>query len=618
MLWEDFDRQDGPGAVTALRRLGRTLHLDEIVYGNKAILYDGPGDFQLMEREAIIRMGGFDEAMILGWHVDANLSRRMSLLYGKISGLQNDVFAYHCDHTREPTPAHKADRDQNNAEIYVDGIDRPDSTKNAPDWGLANDDIEEIQLHISQGARFEADVSPQLGGPLEKPYEAAYATETFGQVQSDMRHTLPHLADLLSAWRRDTQLVWLGMREEYRTRFAEIWRNFGFINPPQWIDLAKPEAERAAMGETIEGPANVFVFDFGHAGKTPPESLRTQMALWVRALHKSELTRATMGEAPRLAIAIDTVHTRFEDFFASHFNVTLTPFSTRLRYGHAKPLPLPGDWMAGGKLGPAGRWTADAVAAEMVPEAYVYECKGVRLPSGHHQVDVQLSGGEALQRKDLSEIQAFVELTWNGKLRWVWSIDGEAIKRGSGRIQFTVSDDDVDDPFAEGTLRVRTTGQSAFVLNGLRMAGSGTLNEPDVGILPQGVAGLDNLVPALRVGPTGRRNGSTIASDAGTDGHLAFGPYWILSPGKYTADFEIQLGTGYSGFEKTLVLEAVAGDRYLAQMEVNRDNYKPRMQLTFVLHQDLARETVEFRVWTSGRASAVLSGLKVKSARKDI
>jgi hypothetical protein len=71
------------------------------------IRFDGLGDFQPILREDFWAIDGFDEEMILGWHVDSNLSRRMFLHRGSIESLEGHVAAYHCNHNRTPTVYHR-------------------------------------------------------------------------------------------------------------------------------------------------------------------------------------------------------------------------------------------------------------------------------------------------------------------------------------------------------------------------------------------------------------------------------------------------------------------------------------------------------------------------------
>ncbi len=80
-LWESVDRMNARATIEAFGSWGRELHLNEIVYAfHPDVRYDGPGDFQLMLREDLFRMHGFHESMLLGWHVDSNIARRLALL----------------------------------------------------------------------------------------------------------------------------------------------------------------------------------------------------------------------------------------------------------------------------------------------------------------------------------------------------------------------------------------------------------------------------------------------------------------------------------------------------------------------------------------------------------
>jgi hypothetical protein len=85
-----------------------------------------PGDFQLVQRSDLFEIDGFDERMILGWHVDSNLAKRLSLRCGPVASLIEHVFCYHCDHTRQATSIHSRERLRNDPDFFVDQIARPD------------------------------------------------------------------------------------------------------------------------------------------------------------------------------------------------------------------------------------------------------------------------------------------------------------------------------------------------------------------------------------------------------------------------------------------------------------------------------------------------------------
>ena len=92
-----------------IQRLGPSLRLDEPAVSNEWIRFDAPGDFQLFCREDFFAIDGCDEAMVLGWHVDSNLSRRMFLRHGSIQSLGERLAGYHCNHNRTPTVYHGAE-----------------------------------------------------------------------------------------------------------------------------------------------------------------------------------------------------------------------------------------------------------------------------------------------------------------------------------------------------------------------------------------------------------------------------------------------------------------------------------------------------------------------------
>ena len=75
-LWEQLPRTDPSRVLADVGHLGPTLQLGETVTSHEEIRFDAPGDFQLVLREEFFAIDGFDEEMVLGWHVDSNLSKR--------------------------------------------------------------------------------------------------------------------------------------------------------------------------------------------------------------------------------------------------------------------------------------------------------------------------------------------------------------------------------------------------------------------------------------------------------------------------------------------------------------------------------------------------------------
>ena len=115
-------------------------------WAHRSFLYDGPGDFQLLLRDDLFENHGFNEGMLLGWHVDLNIAERMRLKYGKVGDLGQQVYGYHCDHTRQVTLMHSHARVQNDWRLWCDAVETSGIPEQAETWGCANDAIEEVRL----------------------------------------------------------------------------------------------------------------------------------------------------------------------------------------------------------------------------------------------------------------------------------------------------------------------------------------------------------------------------------------------------------------------------------------------------------------------------------------
>src|SRR5919197_2653153 len=93
-LWERLPRSDPRGAIAEIARLGPGLRLNEPTASHEWIRFDAPGDFQLVLRDDFLAVDGFNEEMLLGYHVDANLSRRLLLRRGAIESLDGQIAGY--------------------------------------------------------------------------------------------------------------------------------------------------------------------------------------------------------------------------------------------------------------------------------------------------------------------------------------------------------------------------------------------------------------------------------------------------------------------------------------------------------------------------------------------
>ncbi|PWS38366.1 hypothetical protein DFH01_03505 [Falsiroseomonas bella] len=387
-LWEGLDRTDARGVIDSFARWGWDLHLNEIVQGMRPFRFDGPGDFQLMLREDLFRLHGFHEDMLLGWHVDANIAKRFSLVYGDVGDLSGELFGYHCDHTRQVTPAHRRDAAQNSVERFFTKVDRPDVPEQAESWGCPDETIEEIRL--GSGNTFLGALNTVLRAPLGAPLVSAYVPESRDEVGYTPEHVLPFLLDLFASAPRGTRFGWFGTHAAMLDQFLGAWRALGgsgeILLPadrPALLGQAGRAGLSALPTATILAEADVLVFDFVDAAGGPLPHGETKavhpvsealLGIFMEAVLVESGAQAD-GAAPRRFVGINAIHNGFEHVFGSHVVTARTPFSVRLRHGFVVPegmslaadgtlRPTPQDWLRLMLPGPAGRQEAGALVSE--------------------------------------------------------------------------------------------------------------------------------------------------------------------------------------------------------------------------------------------------------------
>src|SRR6516225_7599440 len=349
-LWESLDRQRPREIIDTIRDWGWNLHLNEIVFGSDVIRYDGPGDFQLLEREDAIKYHGFNEEMLLGWHVDSNIAKRMGLVYGKVGDLGNEVYGYHCDHTRQVTAAHSHSRTENDGRRFVNEVEAPAIPDQANTWGCADDEIEEIYLKTNPAQVYVKALRQTIGSPLTKPRFAHYVGSTYDKIDYDPPHIMPFLADIFFSAARNVNVTWYAEQTETLSLFASVWQKLGFTGKIMVDDSVIKESLRLANVHfvpkaTALAEADVFVFDFRSAvrgslsfkgrnrGPDPGKDLRVMFAHVV----KYERERNVASKRSRRIISLNAINNRFENFVRQRVAIAYSPFSGRMRHGFTLP-----------------------------------------------------------------------------------------------------------------------------------------------------------------------------------------------------------------------------------------------------------------------------------------
>jgi len=352
-MWESLDRRDAAGIIASVGRWGKQFHLDEIVYGDHDNLYDAPGDFQLVQRSDLFAIHGFHEEMLIGWHVDSNLSRRMTLLRGQVKTLIGEVRGYHCDHTRQATLMHKRERLENDSSRFIRNVVAPQVPAQANSWGLNGAKVEEIGL--GKGAGSSARCLKALGATLVKPasgfYEATYASETYNNLNYAIEHVLPYVVDLLSCAPEGVRVGYAGVR---RDTFNLIAQALATLDPSASIEAA-PTTDWLTGASPAHGDVDrwanacdIYIFEIGETpgakeAMAAADGLHamTVSRLFFRLVEIEDIRQAEEGKPPRRVIAINAIHTYFERRVSDALAHTLTPYSSRIRHGYVAPDRLP-------------------------------------------------------------------------------------------------------------------------------------------------------------------------------------------------------------------------------------------------------------------------------------
>ena len=388
-LWEMLDRGDPAGTIAAVAGWGQRYHLNEIVtLPLPALRYDGPGDFQLILRADLDRIHGFDERMLLGWHVDSNIAVRLALLHGGPGEIVHAVFGYHCDHTRQATPAHRPGAASNDWGRFVSNVTAP-QPPGQPGWGLADARLEDLSLADGRRgghAPYLAALDAALPTPMTNPTEVAYGASL---SDSDTDHMVPFIIDALCTAPPATVVAWIASDPALLHRVRAAWPALGFTAPIR-AAIAGPDGALPAETAELAAAAEILVFDFAatpnlRAQPNPPtpdmlaDPALSAVATAFRHAVIAEHYHMTTNP-PRRFIAINAAANTIEPLVTSRIGATMAPFSTRLRQGFVRPATVGlnimpavvGEALNGGvriRLGRRGQ-VATGICLELGPGAW--------------------------------------------------------------------------------------------------------------------------------------------------------------------------------------------------------------------------------------------------------
>lgn len=255
IIWETFDRLNPESVMKDIKELRLKIDLDEIITAGPILRYDAPGDFQLCLREQLIEIRGFDENMILGWHVDSNLCRRLNILNGETKTLINELYGYHCEHTKTTTHF-TATSIQNSLIDFFERVDSPYSSDKNSNWGLSNITLSEFKVNEKLQNRFESLFEFAKAPPI--PRTAVYANSMGNLVSYPESHAVPYLVDALYGYPPNTKLLIFCHYKSKYERYKELLESIGFTN----VIEIQGEANTEFQVENFMNPT-IVVLDLG-------------------------------------------------------------------------------------------------------------------------------------------------------------------------------------------------------------------------------------------------------------------------------------------------------------------------------------------------------------------
>jgi hypothetical protein len=362
-LWETLNRSDPKTAIEIFRKWGKSLHLNEVVESGPEVRFDGPGDFQLMLRDQIFRIHGFNEDMIQGWHVDSNLCKRLFLLNGKTESLLDHFFAYHCAHTREAAFQHVAHRTENDTERFFHNVTSPFLSGQAETWGIPHEKIEEIHLADESCMRFSKFLQDLLPGLSEATISDVFSDDSFNRgVLYDTFHVFPFLAAHLTTLAASANIGYVGGNIEALHLMSKFFAKSGHVGRVlvnrKLIKTALskkqilPDCCVVVDDKRLFEQSDIFIFDAAmthfpqvknSAGISLPAPSK-EAGNFVKSLQasflgcaESERKRSQSRKAlPRKFLLLGSRHTWFEGFASSLIETVLTPYGTHVLHGYIR------------------------------------------------------------------------------------------------------------------------------------------------------------------------------------------------------------------------------------------------------------------------------------------
>jgi hypothetical protein len=340
-FWERLQRTDPAAAMAAMHDYGRRFHFNEVVYGAYDNLYEAPGDFQLFLRQDLFDIRGFDERMILGWHADSNMARRMKLLRGEVRTAFPKVLGYHCGHTRQATSLHGGNRTENSSDLFVRNVESAVAPGQDDSWGAPDEAIEEVRLDHDDRYLAAMGEAVRAEGPAFS--ETIYNDTSWTEVGFQADHVLPHLCDIVFNLPAGQTVFFfgddVGLLEGLRAFLETAGREprfvlstaagapaAGSLNADRW------SGSLTSLDDALDR-ADLIVLQYPHGDRPAAERRELEWRHHRLLSHIAHLERARPKAERRRIVVVNGLHNGLTALVESVLAPSTMPFSSRLRQG---------------------------------------------------------------------------------------------------------------------------------------------------------------------------------------------------------------------------------------------------------------------------------------------
>ncbi|MEI6212824.1 MAG: hypothetical protein WCP10_01865 [Desulfuromonadales bacterium] len=344
--------------IASFKQWGLRLHISEIITASKETLFDGPGDFQLCLRSQLFQMHGLNEQMVLGWHVDSNLCKRMWLLNGETKSVLDQLHAFHCDHTRIQSVYHMAGTSTENsfADFFVN-VTSPDLPEQKLSWGLPDENIEEIALDKKHTTRLSTALMQIIPG-MSVPIAGQTTVDGFDTgLYYDNFHVFPYLAESIVNLPLNSHIGYFGNNPNMLSLLSELRMLLGhsgmLMYDEDLLTSGLPAVScKPSLAEEIHVAATTFIIDmsmknlpfrFNKSGLPIPDKspqvfeYARKMSEVILGVARCEKYMVENNAHLRTVIFIGCHNTSFDLTIMALFSCAMTPVSTHIRSGVLSP-----------------------------------------------------------------------------------------------------------------------------------------------------------------------------------------------------------------------------------------------------------------------------------------